>query len=87
LQLQFKLKITQVHPNNVAGELIGSAYFTLLSKICAYLKTNLILKPEFLNKMKYIFIIIVHSTASKDVIIKYFDKYPLLSDRHQNYAD
>jgi hypothetical protein len=85
LSSQFKLKINKVFPNNVDGELAGSAYFTVFSKLCEYLKATLISRTIHLNNIKFIFIIIGHSSASQDLIMEYFDKFPLYGQKSSDY--
>jgi hypothetical protein len=87
-QLQFKLGIKQVLPNTEDGESQGSAYFTILSKICEYWKTSLISKTICRKeKIQFIFKIIVHGTASLNVVMDYFDKFPLLGKKLSDYVD
>jgi hypothetical protein len=86
LLTQFKLKIVQVLPNNVDGELAGSAYFSICSKLSEFLKTALISKTIRLNNIKFIFTIIVHSSASQYIIMMYFDKFPLLGVKSSDYT-
>jgi hypothetical protein len=87
LLLQFKLEIKQAHPNNVNGKLIGSAYFSIFSELCEYLKTSLVSRTIRLNDIRFLFIIIVHSSYSQDIIMEYFDKFPLLGKKALDYAD
>lgn len=87
LLLQFKLEIKQVYPNNVNWKLIGSAYFTIFSELCEYLKTSLVSRTIHLNNIGFLFIIIAHSPYSQDIIMEYFDKFPLLGKKALDYAD
>jgi hypothetical protein len=86
-QSNFKLTINTVLPNDVKGELAGSAYFLLFSKICEYFKTSLVSKTIRLNNIKFIFVIIAYSPASQDIVEEYFKKFPLLGKISIDYKD
>lgn len=82
----FKLKFNIVSPNNVIEELVGSSYFLLFSKICEYFKTNLISKTtRSTNTTKFTFVVLAHNSASQDIIMEYFKKFPLFGINYWGY--
>ena len=84
---KFKLKFNIVFPNNVQEELVGSGYFLLFSEICEYFKTNLISKTIHSTNIKFTFIVLAHNSASQDIIMEYFKKFPLLGINYWGYLN
>lgn len=61
-------------------------YFLIISKIGLLLAVNIYSKTRMkLDKEYFSFTVIAHNKSSRDIIIKYFDNYPLLSAKHLDY--
>jgi len=82
---QFKLKIREVYPLDKDGELIGRAYFSIFSKICEYFKTSLISRIEHSDHIRFLFLIIVHNPHCLDIVMEYFEKFPLLGKKAPDF--
>src|SRR5690606_3510771 len=87
VQQQFKLKINK-NCQNADAESVGSAYFIIFSKICEFFETSLISKTiREEKKIQFMFIIIVHNLPKLDLVINYFEKYPLLGKKYSDYIN
>lgn len=87
IQQQFKLNIN-IACQNLDAELVGSAYWAIFNKICEYFETALISKTiGSKTKIKFMFIIIVYNLPKLDLVIDYFDKYPLLGRKYSDYIN
>ena len=64
----------------------GTSYFSMLSKIAAYLGVNLLSRTrEQKDKVFHAFMVISHSAASHDKVISYFERFPLYSSKYLAY--
>jgi hypothetical protein len=77
--------VNYVSPNTEKTEKYNLIYFSLFSKISEYLKTSFISKTIHSNNIKYNFIVFVYNPQSKDMLIKYFSKFPLLGQISKDY--
>lgn len=88
VQTFFRLEIRQTYHRNVSVEQGGTSYFTILSKVAAYLGVNLLSRTrEQKDKVFYTFMVISHSAASHDKVTSYFDRFPLYSSKYLAYKD
>ena len=66
----------------------GTSYFSMLSKIAAYLGVNLLSRTrEQKDKVFHAFMVISHNAASHDKVISYFNRYPLYSSKYLAFND
>lgn len=88
IQQQFRLEIRQSYHRPAEGKLEAESYFTLMTKISEYLGTNLLSRSRTPKDITYhSFMSIAHSGISHDLVIAYFDRYPLFSSKRLNYLD
>lgn len=88
IQTFFRLELRQTYHRNVSAELGGDNYFTILNKIACYLGVNLLSRTREKNdKTFYAFMVISHSAASHDKVIKYFNLFPLYSSKYLAFKD
>ncbi|MBV8801668.1 MAG: cbb3-type cytochrome c oxidase subunit I [Gammaproteobacteria bacterium] len=85
VQLYYRLEIKQTyHRLNEAKERLS--FFPIMSQIALYLKTNLLSRTRVQqDKHYYSFFVMAHSKHSLDLIINYFNKYPLLSSKYLDF--
>jgi len=74
-----------VFPNTEKEERYNLVYFSLFSKISEYLKTSFISKTIHSNNIKYTFIVFAYVPQSQEMLIKYFNKFPLLGKISLDY--
>ena len=85
VQLFYRLEIKQTyHKLNEEGEKLS--FFPLMSKIATFLNTNLLSRTRIKkDKQYYSFIVMAHSKISLNLIINYFNQYPLLSSKYLDF--
>ena len=85
IQLFYRLEIKQTyHKLNEEGEKFS--FFPLMSKIATFLNTNLLSRTRIQKeKQYYSFIVMAHSKISLNLIINYFNQYPLLSSKYLDF--
>ena len=82
--LKYKLLVNIVTSNtDIESEL--SNYFLLFCKISEYLKTSIITKIVHLPYVKCTFIIYAYTPESRNKVIEYFSKFPLLGKVSLDY--
>lgn len=88
VQTFFRLELRQTYHRDVSVEQGGTSYFSILSKIAAYLGVNLLSRTrEQKDKVFYAFMVISHSAASHAKVISYFERFPLYSSKYLAYKD
>jgi hypothetical protein len=80
-----KLIINIVFLNNEEAELSSILYFSIFSKVCKYFKTSLISRTKCSPK-GVLFKIIAYNSASKEMVMEYFEKFPLLGEKALDYV-
>ena len=87
VQLFYRLEIKQTyHRFNEEGEKLS--FFPLMSKIATFLNTNLLSRIRIQkDKQYYSFILMAHSKVSLNLIVNYFNQYPLLSSKYLDYQN
>lgn len=91
----YRLEIRQNYNNYVDTQnkgLYPRDYFEIMSKIGAYLEVNLYTRSRNMNidkeiKTYHSYIIMTNSIIKNTNVIKYFDKFPLLSSKFLDYSN
>lgn len=86
--LKFELMVNVIIPTTKKeSEILG--YFLLFSKISEYLETSFTTKLKNSRALnhhkKYIFILLAYQPKSKDKVIEYLSKFPLLGKNFRDY--
>jgi hypothetical protein len=85
---QCKLAIKISQPIDVNGKFTELASFSIFNVLAEYLKTCLISKTiRSNNYIKFIFTIVMHTPYSQDIVMEYFDKFPLLGKKALDYLN
>lgn len=88
IQTFFRLELRQTYHRDVSAELGGDSYFPILNKIASYLGVNLLSRTREQNdKIFYAFMVISHSAATHEKVIKYFNLFPLYSSKYLAFKD
>jgi hypothetical protein len=64
----------------------NESYFEILNQICLYLNCKLLIKTQKLTNNSY-YTLAASNKISLENIIKYFNKYPLFSNKYLDYKD
>jgi hypothetical protein len=64
----------------------NDSYYDVLNQICLFLNCNLLTKTQASTNNTY-YSLAASSKVSLDIIIKYFNKYPLFSSKYLDYKD
>lgn len=87
VQLYYRLEIRQNY-HKLNSDKLKSNYFTIISKIGLYLKTNVLSRSRIIKDKEFFsYNVIAHNKYSKENIIIYFNKYPLLSSKFLDFKD
>lgn len=81
--LSFKLKINIVLDNSDKVSLLN--WLSLFCQISEYLNTSFITEIKYLPHKKCTFIVYAYTPKSKEKVIEYFSKYPLLGKIYLDY--
>ena len=85
VQLYYRLEIKQTY-HRLNEEKERLSFFPIISQIALFLKTNLLSRTRTQkDKQYYSFVLMAHSKQSLDLIIDYFNKYPLLSSKYLDF--
>ena len=85
VQLYYRLEIKQTY-HRLNEEKERLSFFPIISQIALFLKTNLLSRTRIQkDKQHYSFVVMAHSKQSLDLIIDYFNKYPLLSSKYLDF--
>lgn len=88
VQTFFRIELRQSYHRDVALDLGGISYFSILTQISAYLGVNLYTRTRNIkDKVYYSFMVISHNKTSHEQIRKYFDSFPLYSSKYLAYKD
>lgn len=88
VQTFFRIELRQSYHKEVALDLGGISYFSILTQISAYLGVNLYTRTRNIkDKVYYSFMVISHNKTSHEQIRKYFDRFPLYSSKYLAYKD
>lgn len=87
VQLYYRLEVRQTyHRLDTDGQ--KTSYFTIMSNIAKFLGVNLYSRCRTINEKDfYSYTIVAHNNYSKNKIVEYFTKYPLLSSKYLDYKD
>jgi hypothetical protein len=90
VQVFFRIEVRQNYHRNVTEFQGGSSssYYNILTNIAGFFRSNLVTKIQhYGDRIRYTFIIIAHSSASQEIVMEYFYKYPLFSQIYLDYID
>jgi hypothetical protein len=85
VQLYYRLEIRQTY-HRLTDDGNTLSFFSIMSKISNFLGTNLLSRNRTKeDKVFYSFIVTAHNKPSLNLIINYFNTYPLLSSKHLDF--
>lgn len=85
---QFRLEIRQNYPGTHLDSLLDRSYHPIMMKISCFLQTNLLSRTRIVNEKTYFaYLAISHSFKSHEILLDYFNRYPLVSSKRLNYED
>ena len=86
VQLYYRIEIRQTYNRfNSNGDKVS--FFPIMSKVSKFLGTNLLSRTRIKNdKEFYSFIVTAHNKTSLNLIIEYFNKFPLLSSKYLDFV-
>lgn len=88
VQTFFRIELRQSYHREVDQNLGGTSYFSILTKISAYLNVNLYTRTRNVgDKVYYSFMVISHNNSSHEQVRNYFNKFPLFSSKYLAYKD
>lgn len=88
VQLEYRFDIQQNYHKNI--NLLQPSYYDIINKIAIYFESNLLSVErlrKYNNKLQYSYNVRITSKIKLLLVIKYFEKYPLLSSKFLNYND
>jgi hypothetical protein len=91
IQVQYRLEIQQIYKFN--NENLNNSFFNIMSLIASYFFVNLLTRSrnkklkDYEMKIYNSYILIISSINSWNLLINYFNKYPLLSSKRRDYLD
>lgn len=88
IQLSFRIEQKEQIKKYVSNQLGGASYYNICFKIANYFNVSLYNRIRKLNNKEFsIYLITAHNSKSHDLVISYFEKYPLLSSKYLNFID
>jgi hypothetical protein len=88
IQTFFRIEVKQNYTREVAEDNGGASYFSILTKISAFLTVNLYTRTRKReDKVFYAFMAVAHNSRSHEIVRKYFDNFPLYSSKYLAYKD
>lgn len=88
VQTSFRIEVKQNSSREVSQDQGGASYFNILSEIAAFFTVNLYTRTRKTeDKLYYAFMAIAHNSISKEIVRKYFDRFPLYSSKYLAYKD
>jgi hypothetical protein len=88
LQTHFRIELKQNYQREVTEKQGGNSYFNILTKIYAFFTVNLYTRTRNVgDKVYYAFIVVSHNSRSHQIVISYFDIFPLYSSKYLAYKD
>ena len=88
VQTFFRIEVKQNYSREVSKDKGAASYFNILTEISNFLTVNLYTRTRKKeDKVFYAFMAIAHNSRSREIVRKYFDRFPLYSSKYLSYKD
>jgi len=88
VQTFFHKEVKQNYSRYVPADQGGVSYFCVMTKITSFFTVNLYTRTITKDdRVYYAFMAISHNIRGQDIIINYFNRFPLYSSKHLAYKD
>ena len=85
--LSFRIELNQnYHKADALG--VRQSFYSLVSKIGTFLGVNIYSRTRIVEPKEFFsFTVVAHNSSSRNILIDYFEQYPLVSSKHLDYLD
>lgn len=85
--LSFRIELNQnYHKADVEG--IKQSFYSIISKIGSFLGVNIYSRTRIVEPKEFFsFTVVAHNNSSRNILIDYFEQYPLISSKYLDYLD
>lgn len=85
--LSFRIELNQNY-HKADAEGVKQSFYSIISKIGTFLGVNIYSRTRIVEPTEFFsFTVVAHNSNSRDILIDYFEQYPLVSSKHLDYLD
>lgn len=85
--LSWRIELNQNY-HKADAEGVRQSFYSIISKIGAFLGVNIYSRTRIVEPKEFFsFTVVAHNSSSRNILIDYFEQYPLVSSKHLDYLD